>query len=328
MIRRIRAFFSDFQFRDPKDVFFNQTRSFYLAFLIVRFFYAMQFFYLDKLYAQWLRWRNKEVLDLIWPLFWKDLIGTARTVDIIIVLYTLGLGLAVLFTGNRWYRFIAFLGLLLCAAFDNSFGKINHGWHASVMIAFVFLFLPDGNQDHLFSRRILRQKFLSVFITAQASLLMIYSLAGFWKILTAIDQALRGQMHAFSMNGFAYLVADRLVTTETEALLAFDIISRPWLARFLMFIAIYFEFFALWILARPSLHFFFGLGLIAVHLGSVLTLSIQFSNNILLIALFLLCSPFAFTKITFKQRIMALPPLDLLFRLWYVMTKRKNIQPH
>ncbi len=68
------------------------------------------------------------------------------------------------------------------------------------------------------------------------------------------------------------------------------------------------------ILARPILHRFWAVCLIGLHLGIMLSMTITFERNILLLALFFLLSPFAPRHIRWRELLAALPGIQLLRR--------------
>lgn len=295
--------------------FSKQTASFDLAHLLVRLFYACQFVILCNAFENWLKWREgANALTPLWPVFWVNDLGIARSAGLVVILYTVGLTAAAVFPGNRLCRMGAFVGLFLYSAFDNSFGKIGHGLHAWIYVAFVLVFLPDGLRKEIASRRISRQKYLSVFLAAQAMVLMLYSLSGFWKFSAGVVQALAGEAGAFSLHGFAYQVADRLLQTGSESLLGPLLILNPWIGCIFLLLGIYFELFALTVLPRPSLHPVWGLALIGMHLGSALILTVSFLPNILLLGILLVGSPFAPANVALRRVLFDLPPFALLNR--------------
>ena len=111
------------------------------------------------------------------------------------ILFTLGVFSALCAPGVRGCRVLAFAGLFFYVAFRNSFGKIGHSDHAWVYVSFLFIFLPDGKRGAVASSRAGRQGYLTVFVAAQAMVMLTYSLAGFWKFAEALKQlALRGEI--------------------------------------------------------------------------------------------------------------------------------------
>ena len=63
------------------------------------------------------------------------------------------------------------------------------------------------------------------------------------------------------------------------------------LSGLLMWVAIYFELFALAAVFRPSLRRLWGVFLVTFHLGTLLIMTIAFSTNIMLLTLLLIAAP-------------------------------------
>jgi len=303
------------QGRGKRNVFLKQSESFQKAYSLVTFFYVCQLFYLNQAFGRWLPWRQAERLDLLWPVAWIDWLGIVPSVDFIIIFFSTGTVLAAMLPHLRWCRLAACAGLFFYISLFSSFGKIGHGWHAWFFVSLLLIFLPGGEKNRVEQSRLKRQKYLSVILAVQGIILLFYSLSGFWKLSSGLSQAVEGGLSSFSIDGFAYVVADRLLSTGSETLAGPLIVSYPWVGWILFWSAVYFELFSIFVLFRPSLHRLWGLGLIGVHLGSVLIMSIVFSRNVLLIGLFFICSPFYTKSLTPKQLILSLPGFSLVSRI-------------
>jgi hypothetical protein len=83
-----------------------------------------------------------------------------------------------------------------------------------------------------------------------------------------------------------------MIEDDAASLLGPWLVEHPWAGWLPGIAAIYLELFALWVVARPSLHRAWGLGLALFHLASHLTLGVGFPQNILWLSLFLVLSPF------------------------------------
>ncbi|MEO1086434.1 MAG: hypothetical protein AAFY88_19550, partial [Acidobacteriota bacterium] len=101
----------------------------------------------------------------------------------------------------------------------------------------------------------------------------------------------RGEVGWFSPSGFAYLTADRLGQLASESVLGPLVIESNLVGAPLLYGGLYVELFSLAVLFRPSVHRFWGLGITAIHLGSVLVLGFGFVGNVLLAGVLLIAAP-------------------------------------
>ncbi len=277
-------------FTNTSSPFVRQKQAYESAKLLVQLFYVCQFYFLNQGFYEWMGLRERTVVDPLWPVKWMSYAGLLKPVDFAIIFYTLSLIFSSLYSSVRLFRLLNFVGLLLFASLHS--GKINHTWHAWIYVSFIFIFLPDEPKKKSNEKRLYRQKYLSVFLAAQASILVIYTLAGFWKYYDAFYQLANGQVNAFSFKGFAYQVADRLMQTNSTSLLGSYIIDHPWLGWLMFQGAMLLELTSIAVLWFPSLQPLWGLSMICMHLGSVLTVSVRFSSNIILLGLLFVSSPF------------------------------------
>lgn len=142
-----------------------------------------------------------------------------KGVHIIFTFAILSSLLADIFPFKRVPRIFFFLGLLNFVALSNSFGKINHGWHAWLWVSFILILIPRMRHSVNESSRQFRQRTLLVFWACQAIVLLFYSLAGGWKVAAGILQWSNGEINTFSPEALAMHTADRLIQTESQSLL-------------------------------------------------------------------------------------------------------------
>ena len=313
VFRRLRRFLSAPGPVERGAIFAKQSQTFVACVWTVRLFYIVQLFFLPSIFEDWVEWRQVTVLEPLWPVFWVEAVGISVSVDFIVALFAIGLFGAAAFPQLRSFRVLAFAGLLLYSAFRNSFGKIGHSTHAWIYVSFVLMFLPSIRRDGSSGARIFRQKYLSVILGAQAMVLMLYSLSGFWKVWAAIMQTSRGELSALSVDGFSYQIANRLLQTDVESLFGPFLIQHSWIGAISFLAVIYVELFAVLALFRHPLHRWWGLGLIGLHLGSELILSVGFSKNILLLGILLVSSPFQPATSDVKGVLRLLPGAGLLY---------------
>lgn len=277
---------------------------------ILRIFYLLVLNYALLQIPLWERLGNPEGLTPLWPVLWLEWIpNTAAGARGILVVGLASAFLGILAPGNRWIRILVFLGLLQFLALRYSFGKIGHSMHLWLMLSFLFIWLPHGWNQLSLAPVQTRRKLLFFIHAAQALILLTYSMSGLGKVIGAIYQLSQGQIHAFHPSAMAYHIADRLLQTGSQTPLGRFLVESTWLSWPILPLTIYIQFFALWIAFRPNLHRLWGALLMGMHLGSSLVLGIHFNASILLLALFLLYSPFRPVAPNWKESFRALPLL-------------------
>jgi hypothetical protein len=292
VLRRIRHLLSG----SPRAVatpFASQRSRFEIAFTLVGVFYVANLYLTFTQIQGWSGLARSRALDALWPVAWVESAGIATSVHVIMGLFLAGSVAAALMPGRRLARIVAFLGLFLFHALLNSFGKINHAFHGWILCAFLWIFLPDGTRAIVGATRVGRQHLLNGFWSALAIQGVCYSLAGIWKVLGVIPQALRGEVHSLAPDALGIHIAHRLLQTDSESLLGALFIEHAWLGWPSFVIVIYLQVFTLCAVFRPALHRVWGAGLISFHFMVFLTLSVIFEPPVLLMGILFLCSPFA-----------------------------------
>jgi hypothetical protein len=284
------------------------------AVVIVRVYYAAGFYLAANVMNQWQRYTGDESADPLRPVsWWFDLVSTRTAVNIIFGLYLAASALVALFPERRLLRATYAISLLQYIAFINGFDKSNANLLMWFFVSLALVLLPRG--PWRVPRRIAyRQYFLTVVWCAQFLLLFFYSLTGYWKVYTGLTELAEGTMNVFSLHGFSYIVADSLLRTNANTLLGHFFVDHP-LAGWPLYIGtMYLEGASVFIAFRPRLHRFWGFGLIAFHVGTQLVMNFTFPENILLIAVLLVCSPFAPDHVSIKATLTDLPGIYFVTR--------------
>ena len=271
--------------------FSNQTKAFETARLLVAVFYLSHLAPLIKLFVEPRDYSLVSGGSLLWPVRWITRFDIATSTNVVETVFVLSVLLAAIFPASRAARALAFVGSFFHVALANSFDKINHGTHTMLYISFVLIFLPRIPKASV--SRVARAKYLVVFSAAQASLLLTYTLAGWWKLGVTLYHFAQGQLSAFSLQGFSYLIARKLLEKREHPAAGLFLIDHPQLGRALLVSVMFLQFFSIFVVFRPKLHRFWGFSLILFHMGTALILTIPFANNVFLLALFLCLSPFS-----------------------------------
>jgi len=277
--------------RESAGIFAAQTAGFARARVIVRCYYAAMLFFALALLPDWPQVLVRETPSALWPVAWLPWVDLRGGIAAILALYLVGALAGAVMPEQRWARVAAFLGILEYVAFNNSYGAIGHAMHAWLLTSGLLLFLPDVRNGP--PSRMKRQQFLTIFWACQALVLLLYSMSGVGKLAGAIYQLSAGQTSAFAPGALAAITANRLVETNSQSLLGPWLIEHPLMGWPMLWGDIYLQLFSFWIVFRPSLHKVWALGLILFHITSYLLLTINFTQNALLLALLFFNSPFA-----------------------------------
>lgn len=294
-------------------LFHAQTKAFARAQLLVRCFYACGLFFAVALLPDWTGLLARNSPAPLWPVAWLPHVHLRAGITAILLLHLGGALAAALFSGKRWARVMAFLGLLEYAAFNNSYGKIGHSLHLWMLVSGLLIFLPDVTERSGLPSRAVRQRFLLVFWSCQAMAMLVYSMSGLGKMLGAIYQLGLGQTNAFMPDALAAIVAERLVETNSHSLLGPWLINHPLAGWPLLLGDIYLQLFAFVAVFRPSLQKLWAFGLILFHIGTYLLMTISFPENALLLALLFINSPFHREDENWRHTLADLPLFGRLF---------------
>jgi hypothetical protein len=255
---------------------------------IVRFYYIALFFLAVTRIGDWSYYLTKNAIDPLWPIAWLNLVDYSFGVNIIFTLFLVGTFSAAIFPKTRLARLLAFFALLEFVAFVNSFGKVNHYEYSWMLTSFLLIFLPNKRIE----QKSYYRDFLSIFWGCQAIVFLTYTMSGIFKIYHAFEQMSLGQIHAFHPQAMSLQVANRLLQTGSTSIMGPWIIDQIWLGWLLYVGAIFIEIFAFFAAFRPSYHRLWACALIFMHIGIFLTMTIDFTKSILLLALLFLNSPF------------------------------------
>ena len=158
--------------------------------------------------------------DFLWPLYWVDPNDARIQLSVVATLCFLSSLLAAVFHRVQAIRILFCAFFLLAATVGNSYAGINHPYHAWFWVSFVLIFLPgESHEKQKNPSRAHMMSYTTTFLMAQVMLFLFYSMSGFWKIGVSIRLAIKGVDGAFSPRGLAYILADRILQTDTDPLL-------------------------------------------------------------------------------------------------------------
>jgi len=305
------------------DAIVRGEADFEKARAILPFFYYALFF-ISFLHLEGLDYaieRGSAGFSPRWPLFFADYLSFDATVTIVLLGATLTALLACVFPFSRIARILAFCGLFGYHAYTASFGGPNHQSDHWLWVAFILIFVPTLSATPSPETR---KTFSLVFWSAQAYLLLTYTMAGIGKLIYAAIQFSNGQAHAFSPDAGALFAATQLNQMGVSTPLGPLIIEHPYLAWLPFLIMLELQTFAIVAAFRPQLHRVWGFGLIAFHLATFLTMRAVFVGPSFLLALFLLSSPFVPANTSLRDVLFSIPIIGTIARYISARVVRGN----
>jgi hypothetical protein len=263
---------------------------------------------------RWLEYSRLERAEPLWPAqWWFDHASVHTGVTIIFTGYVVSAVLAFALPQLVLTRLAYSVFLFQYMAFINGFDKINHDLHAWFFVSVVLILLPNGRwMDR--ARIASRQYFITVIWVAQLVVLFTYTLTGLWKVLIGIRQFAEGDLSAFHVSGFSYIVANRVASIGQETVLGDFFVRNEVLGWALFLGTMIVESVSIIIAFRPRLHRAWGVLLVLFHMGTQLVLGFTFVNNMFLLVIILVCSPLAPDKVSVKDAVLDLPGVHFVAR--------------
>jgi hypothetical protein len=306
------------------DYLRNHRLAFIYAHAQVRLFYAMFFYFMTEGLKGISKWAPLQTLEYSWVLGWGNWIPQFWVMSIVLTLLVIAPILALIRPDKLLYRVLTFFAVLFYGGYLCSFGKVSHGQHAWVYIAFCFIFLPSLSWECIEKNRAARQRFLMCFSFAQFSFLGIYTCSGYTKLLHGFAQFWAGEPSIFSGNGFSYMIADTIMTNKMVGGFGPYLIDHPSISGPLLLLGALAELVAIAAVLRPEIHRFWGILFASFHLGTIVTLQVWYLEHVFPAIVLLVLSPFCCIKahVSLRDRIIMLPGFNLAFRLMQGVQRR------
>lgn len=299
--------------RRPGEALFSaQSRACERALVLVRLFYTANLFLAGWRLVERAPLNAFGAFDPLWPLFWADGRDVQSVVLGVFTANAIVAAIAAIVPADGVVRWLAFFGALAAGALENSFGSIGHAGHAWVWIMFFLALLPSGGPDRIMASRVVRQRYLQIFWTSQFAVLMFYSMSGCLKLASVPAQWSRGEVCAVGPEALARHIANRVLQTQSEPLLAEWLIDNISISWVLFLGTLYLESASVLVAFRPALHRVWGSAISLLHLGIGLSMEIWFVPPILALSILLVGSPFHSEGTTWRQMFWQLPGMELV----------------
>lgn len=288
-----------------------QHRSYERALTLVRAFYALSLVWTIQEMGGWDRLRSVSYIDPQWTAGWVDRTSPRSGITLILIVFGVGSVLASLWPTSRTFRALYAVGLLEYLSVKFGFGKVNHNFHSWLWVSALLVFLPSG-------RRIRdpqpadRHSFLSVLWSAQILVLFFYTLTGVWKVAYGLHAFTTARVSSFQLEGFSLIIGERLLSTDQATLMGEFFVRNELFGWVLFNGTIYLESAAMLAAFRPRLHRLWGGGLIAFHIGTQVAMGFTFTQNIALLSLLFMCSPWAPERAPLRDILLDLPGVHVV----------------
>lgn len=234
---------------------------------------------------------SEDMFVPIWPTLWMSYVDWEFANRAVLLYFLLSSTLACVFWKRyRLVRAMVALGIFMYVAQVSSFGKIDHYNHLMVLAAFIFIFLPNIKNNEVTDK----ESFLQLFFGNQALILLTYFCSGYYKFKGIYEQEIWGMLSALSPESLAHNTAKTSLARGESYFLSDFIFEHPGYHFSAVLILGYFiELFSVYIIFKPHLHRLWGFVLILLHGMILLTVGPDFSIQILVLAIFLMFSPFS-----------------------------------
>jgi hypothetical protein len=218
----------------------------------------------------------------VWPLKFLLLLPKEVVIQLVLGTTISGVLAGAMLPRVRLARVAAFAAIFVAHGVQSSLGQPNHQWYPYLYTAALFIFLPGENP----------RIYTLVIWAAQAWMLLLYSMSGWWKLTTAIQQMGAGQISSFHPKALALQVAAWIPIGGINPPFANIILDYPIIGWAPYLLTMYLQVFALWAAFRPNIQRVWAVGLISFHLGTQLFMGISFTPWILLLMVLFFLSPF------------------------------------
>ncbi len=249
-------------------------------------------------------YQNMEILDPVWPIV--PFSGIPPVALALIFKSTMIVMLTVLFflPRKRLFRGLFFIFFFLDISLGNSFGKVDHGTYLPLLLAFFLALLPGEKESNHEYKSIL------MYATAQFFLLMAYSLTGFWKVFWGGIELFTKDVSLFSPLTLRNTIIYKFELTGST-LVGSWFLEHYVIGYIVYLIVVYIELFAIVIFFKGNLHKIWGGLLMAIHIGIELILGVNFYQNVFVLGILLVYSPFHM-QTNFKDTLLSLPVVSLV----------------
>lgn len=233
---------------------------------------------------------SKDLFDPIWSVSWIPLDYWEAIIRTVLLSF-LGFSIValLLWERSRLIRIGLFTSMFVYLSLLSSFGKIDHFMHIMTVVSFLLIFAPVKTKKNSSATDLLR-----IVFGIQTFILLAYFVSGFFKLYGILDQELRGVTSALSPDALAINLSKTTIANGLDYFGSSLILANPsFFFSVIMIGGFLVEFFSIYVIFKPRLHRVWGVLLMLLHAGILITVGPDFSLQMFVVGLFLVFSPFA-----------------------------------
>lgn len=237
---------------------------------------------------------SHHLFEPIWTLKWMSSIENwGLCVKLIFCFFLVSSVLGTLvWKRSKLSRTAIFFSFLLYLSLISSFGKIDHYLHLPLICSFILIFVPSSKSNNSIDYNLPK-----IFFGIQTIILLTYFSSGIFKIYGILDQELLGLKSALYPDSLAQNLSKTSFASNSECFLQSLILHSPsYFYSIVLVVGFLIEFLSIYVIFRPKVHRIWGLLLILLHAGILLSVGPDFTYQVLVIGIFILFSPFSSTE--------------------------------
>ena len=291
--RRLRKIFWSPAATKPGSFFTTLKSQSSKSNILVRIFYIFNFFHWMLFFPSVTVLNATVVVDPVWPIFWMPPNSEVFFAHLFFNVNFLASLLALLFVNKKSARIFVFVSLFFLTAMFSSdivgWERIGSHTYLFSLVAFLFIFLPDQKTK----KRKAAWQTVFLLTLVQMTVLSAYVGSAIWRIRESIVAALdNNSLLPISPTALSVFISWVKYASDGIGLLGPMLVKNIYLSGPLMVLATLFELSCLFIMFKPRLYRLWGFFLLFLHLSFVLIFNFPFYEQLSLVGIFLVASPF------------------------------------
>lgn len=262
----------------------------------IRLFYFLAFYLSIKTFSpfsQFPQWDvlrdSEEYFRPLWSVFWIEYLDWELAVNGVLLFFFIASLFGIIFWNrSRIIRLLVFLSMFVYLSLISSFGTVEHWMHIFLIVSFLLVFIPSSLQ-----KKSEQKGLLMVVLGIQSFILFVYFLSGSLKLFGVIRQEFAGLDSSLDPSALAEFAAMNSYHHNREYYFTSFVVENPSpFFSMLLFLGMMVELMSIYIIFKPRFHGIWGLLLILLHGFILLFIGPDFTIQILVVATFILFSPF------------------------------------
>ena len=187
-------------------------------------------------------------------------------------------------------RLLFFLFFFHYVALISSFGKVDHYLHVAVFSSFTLVFVPFVGEN---DSKVKLARGLVLIFGLQVLIALAYFTSGIFKCYGILDQVLNAQVSTLDGSALGRNIAKTEIANGFPSFYADLVYKTPsFLWSLVLMVGYAVEFLSIYAVFKPQLHRLWGLLLVFLHAGILLTVGPEFTYQMFLVGCLFILSPF------------------------------------